>query len=372
MRIFIEADSIAYEKMSGIGHATLEIIRQLDLTSSTRSPVTILIPFGTRRIVEGYGFKNIRIRSLPRGQRYLNYALTRTSLPVFMDLLYGKGVYIFPNYKNWPLLRSASITFVHDVVFEKFPDTVQPKNLAYLRANFNRWLGRTNRIVSISRSSANELVEYYPQYADKIDVVYLGVNPKEYSPRDKGEIDQVLKKYNLPKLYFLYVGNVEPRKNLAKLLDGYIEYCGAVTNSIPLVIVGGGGWKNEEIILRIEDLQAKGYRIYRPEEYVVDEDLPALYTGATSLVHVAIHEGFGLGPVQALYCSTPVIVSDIPVMRELLIGQGITFVNPTDSTQLAHAMQIAAHTKDAKPIELNASYEWALTVSSIKAIIDKL
>jgi glycosyltransferase involved in cell wall biosynthesis len=368
-KLFIEADSITYEHMSGIGHSTLEIIRQFDKVAGQDLQVTIIVPYGKKKSIKKYKFKNSRVRSLPIGQRYINYLLTRTSFPLPIDLLFGQGIYIFPNYKNWPLAFSKSITFVHDVTFKQHPETLNPKNLVYLEANFERWLARTDSIISISESSAAELRHHFPNYASKVSVVYLGVDPSMYHQRSKQEIDKVCAEYGLPLDYFLCVGNIEPRKNIARLLDAYKIYCDTSKSPKALVIIGGDGWKNESILQTIKHLQALKYRIIQPKAYVADEDLPTLYSGAKALIHIAIHEGFGLPPVQAQACGTFTIVSDLPVMKEVVNPKSAIFVNPYDINDIASAMGQVPVTQ---PKQTTPLLTWKNTMLGIRKIIDKM
>jgi len=340
MRLFIEADSIAKEKMSGIGHATLEMLRVLDKQVLRLSlKVTVIVPFGRKKYVQNrYQFQHITIRQLPPGYKYVNYALTRTSLPIPVDLWYGRGTYIFPNYKNWYVPFSQSIMFIHDVAYKLFPETTHPKNLVYLRANFDRWVKRTNKAVSISKQSTGEVLQTFPALKGRIATIYLGIDPTVFNPRSAEEITHARQKYGVGDDYFLVVGSIEPRKNIAKLVEAYKTYADSATSPAQLILVGGDGWKSDDLLRRIDDLAKDGYRIYRPKNYVADEDLPALYSGARAVVSVPIHEGFGLSPVQAQGCGVPVIVSDIPVFREIITPEDASYVDPGSEEAMTDAL----------------------------------
>ncbi len=371
--IFIEADSISTDKMSGIGHATLEIIRAFDnffATGNNRQKLTIIVPFGKKKFVKSYGFKNASIRSLPPGYRYVNFALTRTSMPIPVDLLYGKGVYIFPNYKTWWLLFSKSITFVDDVAFKIYPETINPKNLSYLNANIENWLRRADKIIAISEASRSELSGYFSEFKDKVETVRLGIDPTVFYPRNKNEVTKALKKYVLPKRYFLFVGNLEPRKNLINLLNAYKKYSDSNTTKTPLILIGADGWQNSNIYKRITQLKKTGYSIYMPSQYVLDGDLPAIYTGATALIQVSIHEGFGLPPLQATVCGTPTIVSDIPVFREILNNfKNVYYVNPQDIDQIVSSMFQAEHLIRIRH-KISTDLTWQNSVENLYKVID--
>ena len=370
-KIFIEADSIVSEKMSGIGHATLEIARGFDkiCEHDPKLKVTLIVPYEKSNLLSKYGFKKLSVRRLPPGQKYVNYLLTRTSVPVPVDLIFGRGIYIFPNYKSWYVPFSSSITFVHDVAFKIFPEATNAKNLAYLEVNFDRWMKRATKIISITEASSNDFKKFYPRYKNKVEVVHLGVDPDFYYRRTPEEVSTVQKKYKLPQDYFLYVGNIEPRKNISVMLDAYKLYCDGADQPKTLVLIGGDGWKNDDIRHKITELQQGGYNVYRPDGYVPDEALPAIYTGASVVIHVALHEGFGLPPLQAQACETFVISSNIPALKEILDPNLAEFVDQTQPRAIAASM-LRSHDKLANIKK--TSFTWDNCVMHLSAIIDKM
>lgn len=376
MNIYIEADSIARTKISGIGHATLEVVHAFDrwLASAdgAGNAVTIIIPFGTKGAVDGYGFKRIRVRVLPPGYKYINFLLVRTSLPIPIDLWFGKGVYIFMNYKTWWVPFSRAITFVQDVAFKKLPETIQPKNLPYMQANFTRWAKRADVLVTTSTQSAREFAEYFPEYVQKNTTIPLGVDLRQFRPQDNSTVREVLAEYELPERYFLYVSSIEPRKNVDGLLEAYRQYSDMVERPAALLLVGGDGWKNEQTLKRIRDMQESGYAVCRPSRYVESDALPALYSGAVALVSVSLHEGFGLSPLQAQACGTPIIASDIPVFKEVLLPVNVTYVPYDDSAKIAEAMVKVAAAKNTLRKQPAIMLTWDNTASRLIALARKL
>lgn len=371
-RIFIEADSIAGSKMSGIGHATLEIVRAFDaLASKEDLSVTVIVPWEKRSYISKYNLKNVRVRCLPPPYKYVNYALTRLPFGVPVDLWFGRGTYIFPNYKNWSVPFSRSITFIHDMAFKKFPETIHPKTLPYLNKNIPRWMKRTDVIATISKASEDELKEFFPEYRDKVEVVYLGVDEGTFHPRTKAEVQKVKHDHQLPDSYFLALGNLEPRKNLVKMLDAYKIYHDQTENPHALLFVGGDGWQNAEILAKIATMQAEGYAVERSRTYIPDEDLPALYTGSVALLQLSLHEGFGLAPLQAQACGVPVIASDLPVFKEI-VQKGITYVAGDDEKDIARAMERVGRAQSAPRQAVPTQLTWQRTVSQLLAIITQL
>lgn len=365
--VYIEATAIVPRKMSGIGHAVLQILRELDKEKYKDSyRVVIFAPYGEGADLERHGFSNILIKQLPFPHKVFSL-LSRLRYGFPIDILLGKGIYIFPNYRNWNLLFSRSLTFFHDVSFLLYPQYTEPRNRAYLLRNFRKWLSRADRIITISNSSQREIIE---QLGDKvrkdIDVVELGVDPLEFYPRTPREIVEVKTKHELSDSdYCLYIGNIEPRKNLEFLIKSYSS--SEELKPITLLLVGGDGWLNEDILAEIERARAEGYRVVRNKTYVDDSDLPALITGARCVLLPSHHEGFGLSVVQAEACGVPVVASDIPVLRE--IGRGNFYYfdnNDTDSFEQAILSAMRAERVQAPQV----AYTWEITVGKLLKLVE--
>jgi len=155
-KIYIDALSLAEQKVSGIGHLTLETVRALALEEGLH--INLVLPLGKRKLVERHRLQNVTIMELPIPARGLSL-LTKMHLMPPVDLLLGSGVYIFPNYRNWPLLFSKSLTYFHDVSFMLYPETVSPKNLKYLQQNSPIWLKRSDLVLTLSKSSKKDIVK---------------------------------------------------------------------------------------------------------------------------------------------------------------------------------------------------------------------
>jgi glycosyltransferase involved in cell wall biosynthesis len=331
--------------------------------------LVIVIPFGLKKRLEMQRLPiNVHVRQLPPFYKYINYALTRTSLPIPIELLYGRGTYIFPNYKTWYVPFSHALTFVHDVAFKIMPEVTHPKNLAYLEANFLRWLKRADTIIAISDQTTRDIECYFPEYIQKVKKVYLGVDTESYYIRSRTEIKSITKKYGIKDSYFLYVGNIEPRKNLSTLLETYKLYCDKYGHGVQLVLIGGDGWKNQDIISKIKYLVDSGYDVYRPASFVKDKDLPAIYSGCRALVHIALYEGYGLSLVQAQSCGAPIIASDLEVFRETLNHAGVVYVDAMEAAaiadQMARADELRAQVNNA------ARHTWANAAHELMEIIN--
>jgi glycosyltransferase involved in cell wall biosynthesis len=317
-KFFIDAVVLANNRMSGVGSLTLEMIRALtnDTSFTRKHQIILVLPLFKRNLVKRHGLQNVSYKTIPIPARGMSLFLKFHCLPP-VDLLIGKGVYLFPNYRNWPLLRSKSVTYIHDLGFVKYPKYVAHKNLQYLQANVRMWISRSNVIVTLLKVGKDDLEETYAPLSQRVQVIPAGADPKVFYARSRSEVLNVKQKYGLTaKNYLVFLGNVEPRKNLATFLRAFVRLPQQVQCDYPLLVIGAESWRNEEVLLQLKQLKEEN-KVIQPNQYVPDSDLPALLTGATLLISPSIYEGFGISPLQAVFCGTLPLLSDIPSYREV-------------------------------------------------------
>lgn len=359
------------ERMSGIGHATLEITRALEEHPDYGKKFEVFLVAGYDKIgqLKRHEFKKVSYKPLPLPIRVVNLLWKYHLLPP-MDLYVGKGTYIFPNYKNWFLLRSKSITYVHDISFALYPQYVAPKNQEFLIKNMPTWLKRTSLIAADSKSAKKEIMDYYGIADSKVKVLYHAVDKRVFYRRSRAEVASVKSKYDIKGDYIFYLGNIEPRKNIERMVDAYSMLSPAMQKKYSLVIAGGAGWLNEAILAKIQQAQDKGLNILKVKKFVIDEDLPALYSGATLLFHPALYEGFGLSILQAMACGTPVVVGNNSSMPEIA-GSGGLLVDAEDSENMAQALEKCLSDKklrndlSSNGIAQAKTFEWSNTADQL-------
>jgi glycosyltransferase involved in cell wall biosynthesis len=343
--IYIDALALVPEKKSGIGFTLEQTLHQL---AAKPLDICLVVPLGKAKYLRRYVGPRVRTKTIYLPARVMEMLLRLRLFPP-ADWLLGRGIYIFPNYRNWPLWRSRSMTYIYDIGFIKFPDMVQPKNQKYLSRYAARWTSRTDKIITITNQVRDEIEKELDQPYTKIAVVYCGVDPSVFRRAGADRIRAAKEKYRIPfKNYLLFVGNIEPRKNLTQLLDAYERLPAAVQEQYGLVLVGSDGWLNEKFNWRLERMQQKGRNVMKVREYVETEDLPALYSGAALLVHPAVYEGFGITPLEAMACETPVAAADIPAIREVAQEAALYF-DPADPDSLKAA--IVDSVTDDKAVE---------------------
>lgn len=378
-RIYIDSGAILGVKQSGVGHVLKSTLRELDqrLNKDTSLEVYLITPFHKTEIIESYKFKNIRIqKTLFTGK--LNVLWSWSALPFPMSL-WKKGVYIFPNYRNVSLFAgSKSVTYVHDICFAKHPEMIEEKNLKYSMKYVPKWLRRSDIIVTVSQTSAQEIIDFFPGVENKIRVILNGIETRELKNVTEDQKIQAKNKFKLPRDYFIFLSNLEPRKNVRRLLDAYLSLGKEFSNKHGLVLVGAEGWKSEDVQQSIATAQEDGFTIIRPVEYVNDIERNALLSNARALIMPSIHEGFSMPPLEAVAAGTPVIASDIPIHREI-IKNVATYVDPFDATSIASALKHMTDEKHYKEKKqqvikdgdaLLENYQWQKAVSKLVDIVE--
>ena len=181
---------------------------------------------------------------------------------------------------------------------------------------------RADRIITDSDFSKSEIIKYYPEFRDKIRVVYCGVDSQKFHPvTNDTQIAKVRQKYRIPENYFLYLGTLEPRKNLERLIDAYSAFSKEYEHPASLVLAGGKGWMYEGIFQKVQSLNLQKHVIFT--QYIDEADLCALMSGAMAFVFPSLYEGFGMPPLEAMSCGTPVLVSDRASLPEVVGGSAV-------------------------------------------------
>lgn len=221
-------------------------------------------------------------------------------------------VYHFTNFIRPPLTRGASVVSIYDVSFLRFPDAAEPANLAYLRAHIGRTVRKADAIVTISEFSKQEIVELLHADPERVHAIYPGVNHRKSLP-DAAAVRRARVELGLDGPYLLFVGTLEPRKNIPLLVDAFDrlrDYPGS------LVLAGMKGWRTEPILAHIA--QSSRHDRIHVLDYVPDCHLPALYAEADLFVFPSLYEGFGFPPLEAMTYGTPVVSSTGGALAEVL------------------------------------------------------
>lgn len=353
MRVCIEATGLIGPR-TGVGHSTAALVENLvevdDGIEISLLPVSVQGAGKLRHSVPDHP----RIRPLrARIPARLAHAVwTRASWPPAEMFCGSVDVVHGPNFLLPPALKAAGVLTVHDLAFHRMPEACSVAVRTYNRT-VPLFCERAHRIIVVSKTVERELGEWLPGVADRIRVVHNGVR-RVFLEEGGSLAEPRRQQLGIRDPYVIHVGTLELRKNIDLLLEAFAIVRGKVPDA-QLVLIGtpGVGW--EEVAARHADLLATD-AVRRPG-YLPDSEVAALVRGARASVYPSRYEGFGIPPLEAMACRTPVIASDIPVLRESLDGHA-TFVEVADATGLADA--ITAHLDGAPEQDpLDAARAWA-------------
>lgn len=332
MRITIDYTSAVRQK-AGIGRYTRNLVAAL--ADADRSNEYTLFCAGAEP-VSAHWPANFGVRATRVSARVLAIGWHRLHLPVTAERLSGQSdLFHSPDYTLPPLKKARGVVTIHDLSFLRVPECADPALRDYLTDNVPRAVRRASRILVDSSNTKQDVVDLLRVSADKVSVIYAGVESRFRPTRDLEEFARVRSRYRLPELFVLFVGTIEPRKNLSRLISAYSDFRRQTGLPHQLVISGSKGWLYNEIFEQVtreglsEDILFPGF--------VDDKDLPVLYSLADLFVFPSLYEGFGLPPLEAMACGTPVIASDNSSLPEVL-GQAALLVPAEDTTAITDAM----------------------------------
>lgn len=242
--------------------------------------------------------------------------------------------------KNLTTLQGIcpSIVTVHDLTMLVYPELFVPGiDVAYWRTIGRYCLRHADHIIAVSQITAEDVTRYCGVAQERITVIHEGIDDR-FEPATEDEVARVREKYDLPRSYLLHVGSIWPKKNLLTLAQAYVTLVHKGAYAGGLVLVGGTyqgrGDPHLEKYLSQVDIGC----IIRTGR-VPDQDLPALYSGATCLVFPSLHEGFGLVPLEAAACGTPIIASRVGALEETLADAALFLDNPTEVEAFTRTIQ---------------------------------
>ncbi|MEK7377033.1 MAG: glycosyltransferase family 1 protein, partial [Candidatus Margulisiibacteriota bacterium] len=231
-----------------------------------------------------------------------------------------------------PRVKCKTVITVHDLSFVKHPELFGAGKRIYKRFIAPYSVKRADKVIAVSQNTKNDIVKLYKTDPAKITVVYNGAGNEFFKIGDKDVLDQARNKYGLTDNYILFVGTIEPRKNIINLIKAFKK--SAATRG--LVIVGKKGWLSDPIIREIKDHNGADKILWI--DNVETKDLPALYSMASLLVYPSLYEGFGLPILEAMACGVPVITSNISSMPEVA-GDAAVLIDPNGIDEIAKAIK---------------------------------
>jgi len=279
-------------------------------------------------------------------------------------IIFGKpkiDILFSPSHYTPLISFTPSVIDIMDLSYEHFGSEYFT---TYDLNQLKRWtplsVRKAKSIVTISKFSKNEIINIYRASPEKITVIYPGINTALYHPKiPQTKQDQVKLKFGIAGKYFLYVGTLQPRKNLSKLIEGFnllITHCPKTPRSLKLVICGKKGWLYDQIFQQVKDIGLESRIIFTG--FVPNEDLPALIKSSVASVLPSLYEGFGMPVIEAQSVGALVVVSKISSLSEVVGSSGIFINDPNSPDSICDALkQVISLSKDKRKQVIAAGKE---------------
>ncbi len=324
----------AMEQVGGIGRYTRELVTAL-AQQDTQTDYRLFVAGHNQRSLPEPPGSNFTWKPARQSTRWFARTWHRLQVPLRIEqwtgpvnLLHATDFTLPPTSRH-----TRTILTVHDLSFERAPDTATPELRAYLSKVVPRSVEKAHLILADSESTRQDLIALYDVPFQKIQVLYSGVDDRFYPVQDKEAIKAVREQYKIGNQPFiLSVGTIQPRKNYGRLLEAFHRMD---RKDMKLVIAGAKGWLDDPLYKQVKKLKLENRVQFIG--FVTDEHLPALYSAASVFAFPSLYEGFGLPPLEAMACGVPVVVSNTSSLPEV-VGDAAELVDPYDVDQLADAI----------------------------------
>jgi glycosyltransferase involved in cell wall biosynthesis len=370
MRIGIDATALPPQPV-GAGNYIIHLIRTLTGMTSDHEFVVFAQPSGPNLIdlSEKSSVEWVIVDERSSGSRliweqlYLPNLVRKSGVDLLHSLHYTRPV----------RLPCKSVVTFHDMTFFLYPELHTWARRQYFPRMMKYSAGKADELITVSDSTRDDLIRILQIDPHKVTTTHLGVNPGFKPTVDEDKKKKIAEKYNLPEKFILYVGLVEPRKNLPVLIDAYKQL---IENDLDyeLVLVGRYGWMYEEVLEQVRKLNLQ--HAVRFLGYVPQEDLPLVYNLASLFVYPTIYEGFGLPALEAMACGIPVITSAVSSLPEIVKEAGL--LTPVNDTNALFETMVTALTNEdlrkdliRKGPERAAEFSWSKTAQLTLQVYQK-
>lgn len=354
MKILLDARTV-HREFSGVGNYVLELVRafagldedvELFLLVHGESRLRDVPLDGRFRLVEA-AFSH---ENHPLGDFWEQFVLPRRALELGVDLLHGPAFQIPTRGAG-----IARVVTVHDLVAFTHPETIPRKYAWYMRWLIRRSVGAADRVITDSESVRADILRILRAPASRIESIPLGVSAS-FAPPSPEQLTRTRERFGLTNPYLLFVGNLEPRKNLPGLVEAFRLLRPRVGGALDLVVAGQVAWLSEAVLPALQAGDVAGS--VRTLGYVPPSDLPALYGAAEAFVFPTFWEGFGLPVLEAMACGTPVVASRTSSIPEVA-GDAAVFVDPYSPESIAEGIARILASDDEREVRRRRGLERA-------------
>ena len=381
MKIAVDVQPLLGDKLTGVGYYQFNLLKAA--ISADNENEYVLNFFSLRHTQD----KIARLRELfGDGVKikpccWLSYSLLHRlwllfPVPYRWFFPQKADVSLFFNYYVPPFAEGKVCSVVYDTVINDMPETMDKRTRRALGLTLKKSIRRCDRIITISEFSRGRIMKHYNTPEDRICVVPCGIDHDEFNSSCSTEkVEECKSRLGICGDYLLYLGTLEPRKNISGLIEAYKLLCESQPDCPKLVVAGGKGWLYDSIFERVREYGLEDKVIFTG--YVSDEEAPLLMSGATVFCFPSFYEGFGMPPLEAMACGTPAMVSDRSSLPEV-VGDAALIVDADSPKNMAEAIKRILN-DDALRAELSEAgkaraqeFTWKKSAEAfIKEIINK-
>ncbi len=380
MRIGVDYTAAVWQG-AGIGRYTRALVREL-LEVDQSNEYVLFFPRGLPRRPAPFLEHQERLsqihpylqpRSIPLTDHWTAVLWHRLRLPVPIEAVCGRlDLYYSPDFVLPPQLGGHRVLTTHDLAFLTHPECAVPRLEWYYRA-VQRSIRTAELVLADSESTRRDLVRLLEVDPARVEVLFSGVGPAFRPIEDRAPLEAVRARYNLPERFLLSVGTVEPRKNLIRLFEALAGLPQELR--VPLFIAGRPGWLYEDTFAAANRLGLHEWVHFLG--FVPDEILPALYNLAIALAYPSLYEGFGLPPLEAMACGTPVLTSRTASIPEV-VGHAAVLVDPLDVASIREGLRrlledsiLRAHLRQAG-LQRARQFTWRKAAERLRELMQGL
>jgi len=357
----IAIDALGIGQPGGGRSATINLLRELLRLDTANHYLLLLDQPEPELAALGAHVEQVLV---PTQHRLLSRAWGQLTWPFSLR---GRKVSLVHHIKNLTLLGlpGHSVVTIYDLAIVLHPEMFPAVDVFYWRHVQPRLLRAVDRIIAISRQTASDITQLYGLPAENIEVIYPAYGPRFWPATDE-EKERVRQRYQTGLQFILHVGSISRKKNLLTLLLAFEELCRRGYEG-RLLLAGRQYPKgyDEAFYAHLGSSPHRG-RILLPGP-VPDEDLPALYSAAELMIFPSLHEGFGIVPLEAMACGTPVITSNSGALPEVVGGGATILGNPTDAAAWAEAAERLLSDAALRAERISRGLQWVKRYSATEA-----
>ena len=367
-------DSISLlSSLTGIGKYTNEVAKHLEKYDDIE--MNYFYGYYSKKRMEPEDGTEIKSIKAFLSDKPLLKKVSRKAL-IFLSKIFAPkfDLYWVPNIIPLEGIKARKIvSTVHDFSFYVYPQWHPQERLDYFHTYFFKNVQKSDWIITGSEFSKKEIIHYLEYPEEKITVINHGVDLELYKVYGNDILNATKNKFDLKDNFLLFVGSIEPRKNLVNLLNAYHPLSEDIKAKYPLILVGFKGWENDEVMKAIE--KEKKYVKYLG--YLSDKALAHVYNLASLFIYPSLYEGFGIPPLEAMACGTAVISSNAASLPEAC-GDAVTYIDPEKPEDIADKIEYILNdvamrnNMILKGLERVQRFTWERSAHEHKKIFDKV